>query len=774
MAVGIIGRASIFIALACLLAAALLWVLKPWYASDSKWPARLFVAGCLSFLAAFGSLMVLFIADQFQYLYIYNHSAIDHELKYKIAAVWSGQEGSFLLWATTSSILGVLAIRGTGKYQRWFGVTFAGILAVLAAIIAFESPFNLLDFGNIVGLDGKVFVPFDGRGLVPSLLNYWVVIHPPTIFFGFSCLTVLFAWSIAALAHRNLTSWIPGVRSWALACLGILGVGLCMGGFWAYETLGWGGFWMWDPVENTSLVPWIAVIVLIHGFFVQTSRGKWMFANVIFAALPFLLFCYGTFMTRSGFLGDTSVHSFAQMDSSALNLLIALLILSIVGFATILAINYKPIRAAGKPRREMDAEPLNRETLYGAGTWILLFFALIIALGMSWPLVLSLTGETPRIVDEGLYHDVLAWFFVPLMIAMAVAPYLTWRGLGVWPLLGKLLNALAVSIGVVGCILLWMKLGDFHSPAADSEIAFDMLGISAPLVSWILFLGWLCIFTAISAAWRIAELWKNARPSIGGMIAHIGVALLIFGLVFSRGFEQQETVILTAFEPEETFGYTLNLVGPTKQLDHRDNKIEISAERSNSQFTAWPGLYYKVHEGEHDGVPDAIVWPHIQRMPLYDLYFTIQPLTFVATDPISFELGQEKLFQSRFLFKYLGHDVVGEFPNTVFFARFEISDALAEFDGVIELIIVMEDGVSQQIRAKLSDNYWVYLDALNVETKDATIHLEFTEAAYPLLVFFKPMTMFVWLGVAVMLIGGFMAAFYRRNRQVDEETPVAK
>ena len=774
MAVGFIGRTSIFVALACLLAAALLWVLKPRIASDSKWPTLLFVAGCLSFLAALGSLVVLFVADQFQYIYIYNHSAIDHELKYKIAAVWSGQEGSFLLWAATSSILGILAIRGTGKYQRWFGVAFASILAVLAAIIAFESPFNLLDFENIAGTGGQMFVPIDGRGLVASLLNYWVVIHPPTIFFGFSCLTVLFAWSVAALAHRDLNSWIRAVRPWALATLAILGVGLCMGGFWAYETLGWGGFWMWDPVENTSLVPWIAVIVLVHGFFVQTSRGKWMFANVIFAALPFVLFCYGTFMTRSGFLGDTSVHSFAQMDSKALNLLIALLVLSIVGFATIYAINRRPIVAAIKPRREMETKPLNRETLYSAGTWILLFLGLIIGLGMSWPLVLSLTGRAPEIVDEGLYHDVLAWFFVPLMIAMAIAPYLTWRGLGIWPLLGKLLNALAVSIGVVGCILLWMKLGDFHSPAADSKIEFDLLGITAPLVSWILFLGWLCIFMAVSAAWRIAELWKNARPSIGGMIAHIGVALLIFGLIFSRGFEQKETVILTAFEPEETFGYTLNLVGPTKQLDHRDNKIEISAKRGDSQFTARPGLYYKVHEGEHDGVPDAIVWPHVQRMPLHDLYFTIQPLTFIATDPIPFQKGQQKLFQDRFMFKYLDHEVVGEFPNSVFSARFEILDVLGEFDGVIEPLIVMEDGVSQQIRAKLSDNYWVYLDSLHVETKDATIHLEFAEAAYPLLVFFKPMTMFVWLGVAVMLIGGFMTSFYRRNRETGEETPSAK
>ena len=217
----------------------------------ADWP---FVAGVAGFVGAAGCLLVLFLNKQYQFQYVFEHIANDHELQYLIAGVWSGQEGSFLLWGLLSAIVGFFAVRGAGKYKRWMTFVYALFLAAVAGILAFESPFVLLQSlgGQSLVVDGVLKVMPDGFGLAPSLLNYWMVIHPPTIFTGFSCLTVLFAYSMAALMHRDAVSWIPLVRPWAIFTLTILGVGLCMGGFWAYETLGWGGFWLWDPECSCS------------------------------------------------------------------------------------------------------------------------------------------------------------------------------------------------------------------------------------------------------------------------------------------------------------------------------------------------------------------------------------------------------------------------------------------------------------------------------------------------------------------------------------------
>ncbi len=285
--------------------------------------------GSISIFGAMACLMTLFIKNQFQYEYVFARADIHTDLKYKIAGVWSGQQGSFLLWACCSALFGLLALKGTGVYKRWYTLVFAVFLGSLCGILAYETPFHPI---HEVMRDGKIFVPPTGQGMTPSLQNYWVVIHPPTIFLGFGALAVLFAYSIAGMLSGNLKDWVAYVRPWSMLALTLLGIGLVMGGLWAYETLGWGGFWMWDPVENTSFVPWIFLAAFVHGMIVQTNKGRWHGANLWFAALPFLTFCYGTFLTRSGYLTKVSVHSFAEMDKSALKILIAFLVVAIGSF----------------------------------------------------------------------------------------------------------------------------------------------------------------------------------------------------------------------------------------------------------------------------------------------------------------------------------------------------------------------------------------------------------------------------------------------------------
>ncbi len=394
----------------------------------------------MTLAGAFVVLGTLFVKHQFQYEYVYSHSALDHELQYLIAGVWSGQEGSFLLWGLLSGLCGSIAVRSVIGERKWFIVVYSLFMIGISSILAFESPFNLNDYEGM-----PMFIPPDGVGMSAPLLNYWMVIHPPVIFIGFSSLTILFAWAVAALMHRDLKSWIDGVRPYSIFAMTFLGLGLAMGGFWAYETLGWGGFWAWDPVENTSFVPWCAVIAFVHGIFVQKSKNKWFLANSIFAALPLVLFMYGTFLTRSGYLGEASVHSFAEMDNNALKILIGLAALVILGYVVALGLNFKPAMAKIEASKEMETQVINRQTVYGIGIWLLLAFSCIAAFGMSFPLFQRILSQPPKAVLESTYHLLMGWFYPAIMIVMAAAPFITWRGLKLGQLFLKVINSIALT-----------------------------------------------------------------------------------------------------------------------------------------------------------------------------------------------------------------------------------------------------------------------------------------------------------------------------------------
>lgn len=762
LAVGLIGRGFVWLAILCCALAA-------WLAlRDQREPLwrRLFGIGSVGFLGAFGCLASLFLTHQFQYSYVVSHSALDHELQYLIAGVWSGQQGSFLLWGLLSAVVGFFAVRGTGPYRRWFTFAYALFLAGIAAILSIESPFELIGMVN-----GKQLVPLDGSGMAPSLLNYWVVIHPPTIFTGFAALTVMFAYAVAALMHRDVVDWIPRVRPWAILSASLLGLGLCMGGFWAYETLNWGGFWMWDPVENTSFVPWCLLLAFVHGMFVQQAKKKWHLWNVLFAAAPFLSFLYGTFMTRSGFLGDTSVHSFAEMDGRALWILIALGGSAVVGFLVAFFANSKAIRAALPNASGSSASLLSREYFYGAGAWMFYAFAFMTAFGMSVPLVQSIFKQEPKVVEEALYHQFLSWVFVPMMLAMAVAPFLNWNGLSFRELFSRITNCIAISIGIIGVLLLWMKSSGFHAPGPDETIHwFDIggLDVHAPKVTWVLFLTGLCLFVAVGSFWRMMESIKKSKQTVGAMLAHFGLGLTLLGLVFSRGFEVKRDVLLHPSEKPAAFGYELTNEGQTRKFGDRNNKMKVRAESLDDAFTATPGLYFI--EGR-DGEPQPMMWPSIISRGLMDYYFTLGPPLFEATDPTSFVLSNDPVTNpdtkahKDVVLMYTGYEVQGSILEdgiSMLTAKMTAATATETFQ--IEPAIIVRAGERPvPVEARIGDEYKVILHSMNANDHSIIVTLEYVQPAYPMQVFFKPLTLFIWLGVGIMTLGGLLSALVRRK-----------
>ena len=763
-AVGTAGQAFIVLAVA-------LWVASAvgMLTGREKLGARAFALGSLSLFGAFGCLLTLFLTHQYQFKYVFEHSADNHELQYLFSAVWSGQEGSFLLWGLTASVVGVIAARRAGEFRRWFTVVYAVFLASLAAINAYETPFAP------TMMDGRHVVPTEGVGLNAQLLNYWMVIHPPTIFVGFGTLTVLFAFVMAAVIRRDLESWIPVVRPWALFSLAVLGVGLCMGGFWAYETLGWGGFWAWDPVENTSFVPWCVVVALVHGIFIQQARKRWFMANAILAALPFLMFCWGTLLTRSGWLGEASVHSFARMNPVALWLLISLSAVGLIAFVAVLSTNWGAIKAKLPKAPETMALPLNREAFYSIGVWLLLFgFALVTAFGMSLPAISRGVGRQPQVVEEGLYHDILVWFFPPFMIAMAIAPFLTWKGLRFRDLFGRITNSLAISIGLVGVILLWMKSPGFHAPPPEETVTFFKAGkwtFFAPVVSWVLFLTWLCLFTAVASFWRMMEAVRRSSQTVGAMMAHFGLALALMGLVFSRGFEQKALVTLHESEDPAALGYMLEAQEQTSVFSDRNNKIPIVARSGDETLVAKPGLYY--FPGR-DGEPQPMSWPAIVNRGLYDLYFTIYEPFFDPTDLTRFELSADpvgnpdtKAFRDVVLM-YKGHETIGsvaEDGRSLIIAKFTAVTDEQTYEIEPALLITLENQ-PVPVEARIGDKYTLQLHTMNPRTFEVQVTLHYVQPAYPLEVFFKPLTLFVWLGVGIMTLGGFISAAIRRRERL--------
>jgi cytochrome c-type biogenesis protein CcmF len=758
------GKACIWFAIALFAIAAILWILRPKTAAVEV-PAKLsFNLGALCLFGAFGLLATLFAKDQFQYLYVFEHGDSTTDLKYKIAGVWTAQQGSFLLWACTSALFALLTIRGTGPYRRWFSVVFAVFLGTLASILAYETPFDL---NPIAQAHGKIFLLANGEGMTPSLQNYWVVIHPPTIFSGFGSLAVFFAYAVAAMLTPSATDWVQRLRPWVLLSTGILGLGICMGGLWAYETLGWGGFWGWDPVEIASFIPWLFTVVLAHGILVQVTRGKWLIANLFLAGLPFISFVYGTFLTRSGLLDKVSNHSFAEMDKHALIVLRWFMIIVSIAFVALWALK-APRLAAAAPKPEADEPGVTREGFYRFGMLLVAMIAVVITAGMSWPVITALRGGTGKAVEEGLYHLSLVWFFVPTMLLMAVAPFVTWRAMGSKELWNRLSNVLCIAIGLTGFIQLAFMSPSIGVHALAGSTVAAPFGFRIALPFWMLVLTFVCVFVIVANVWRIIELSRRSPLGIGGFIAHLGIATLLGGLIVSRGYEQKERIFVREGSPATALGYVVTYKGMT-HLDpyDRNGRVFFNVQAPDGeQFEASPGLY---SYGPKEEEPKTMVWPSIQHYPSHDIYLAMAPPIVTAWDkPVTILPGQ-RLDESGTIVEYLKPTRHGQ-PGTVgvsFGAQVRLTTR--EDDGSIHQytadpsVQFTDSGLVPSMPQIGPDYRIAMMGGMNAADRSVQLMLFFSPPVFAIDFFYKPLTCLVWGGMVVMTIGGLMSAYARRR-----------
>ncbi|HEX5315850.1 MAG TPA: cytochrome c biogenesis protein CcsA, partial [Candidatus Kapabacteria bacterium] len=277
-----------------------------------------------------------------------------------------------------------------------------------------KSPFETIYAAN-PGQALKGFIPADGKGLNPQLENLWIVIHPPMLFLGFSLLAVPFAFALAGLFKRDYQGWVVTSMPWTLGAAMVLGFGVMLGGFWAYETLGWGGFWAWDPVENASLLPWLITVAAAHSMLTQKRTGGLIRTNVALTLLAYALVLYGSFLTRSGVLGDASVHSFADPGYVAFTLLVIALAVFIIVPYSIFFWRWREMSSFAQ-----DYKILSRETGLAIASAILGASALVVFIGTSAPLL-------KKKVETGFYNNLHIPLITVLLIINGLSLLLKWR-----------------------------------------------------------------------------------------------------------------------------------------------------------------------------------------------------------------------------------------------------------------------------------------------------------------------------------------------------------
>lgn len=480
----------------------------------------------LATIGIIASLFYILTNKMYEYQYAWANVSDDLPFRYIFSAFWKEQQGSFLLWSFWHIILGVILIVKSGKWETSVMTSVALAETVIASMILGlyfgdyrfgASPFDLLrdTMDAPIFAQGDYLTKIKGNGLNPLLQNYWMTIHPPTLFLGFALTIVPFAYAMAGLWLREHKEWLKPALNWSLVTGAILGTGILMGGAWAYEALSFGGYWAWDPVENASLVPWITLIAGIHTNLVARSTGYSIKSTYGFYLITFILILYSTYLTRSGILGDTSAHAFTEMG---LSFQLLLFIGAFVALAAVLFFS----RVKGIPSIKEEEKFASREFWMFMGALVLLFSAVLITGATSLPVwnkivqIFQPNYDGAALKDPVEHHN----------------RYQLW---------------IAVFIGALSGVAQWLRYSERNWKSWMPKFALHT-GISAALAviltwlnaQWINVFDWrmaallfTAMFTAVSNLDYIVLFAKGNLKVASSAFSHLGFGLLILGVMAS-------------------------------------------------------------------------------------------------------------------------------------------------------------------------------------------------------------------------------------------------
>jgi cytochrome c-type biogenesis protein CcmF len=686
-------------------------------------------------------LALLLMMRDFRIEYVYQYSGMDLPGYYQFAAFWAGQKGSFLIWLFWGTMLGLLVRRTAGPREPAVMAVYTLTLMGLLFILVRENPFVML---------GKT--PMDGVGLNPLLQDNWMVIHPPIMFIGYASSAIPFAFAMAALWRRDYDGWAARAFPWALGGFLVLGTAILMGGYWAYKTLGWGGYWGWDPVENASFIPWIFGTVLIHGLHMERSQGRYRRANYLFTFLMYISVLYGTFLTRSGVLADFSVHSFVDLGISGY------LTLLLGGFF-LLGLYLIVSRWREIPTRPNEDPFLSRGTFMVLATITLMIAALVITAGTSAPLLTRFMKD-PSQVGPSFYNKVNLPIAMLVAFLLALVPYLTWKGTSAREIGRKILWPLAFSAATVAAAGYWGVHDVFH-------LVFIFLAALALASN----------FQKTLAKMRGAGGLKDA----GGYLAHVGVGVMLLGIIASSGYDVSTKVTLIQNQPREVDGMTLTFKRFIPRQGREKERMEIEVARAGQKpFMVHPKLFM------NDRTRQVMANPDIKTSPFQDLYVS----------PIDFDPGQPRLQLAKgeagrvgdMEVRFTGFDLNAGGTNAMASMAagqpVTIGAALAvtQKNGQTTVLkpLYKLNPASGQVEtplAPLPGGGAVFVSGINATS--GAVQLELTGIANPsklsVDVTRKPLIQMVWGGLYVILFGGILATAQRfRQVRISERVAAKK
>jgi cytochrome c-type biogenesis protein CcmF len=498
-----------------------------------------------------------FLSNDYSIKYVQHYSDAQAPLAYKISAYWGGLDGSMLFWVSLLAVFAAIAVYTNRHRQREILPYAIAVMAAVADFFLYLIIFEKNPFDTFL-----VEIPTSGQGLNPLLQNPYMVTHPPALYAGFVGLTVPYAFAMAALVSGHLDdAWLAAIRRWALASWFMLTLGLVLGMIWAYEVLGWGGFWAWDPVENAGLLPWLTATAMLHSMKVQERRGllrRWTFVLVI---LTFFLTIFGTFMTRSGIV--QSVHAFGKDTRLAWIFTIFMGLVLLVSFGFLFA-RLSALRAS----RALESW-LSREAATVVTNWLFVLAALVVMFATMFPTLSEAVSRERISVGAPFFNRWMVPIGVALLLLTGLCSILAWRRTAlpelrrrlIAPVVAAIVTAGACAVGGLGAskgALLCLALSGFIAAAVVQEIGRGVAGrrrsaSQGPVAA----LG--------------ALLFRVRRP-YAGYLVHLGIALMFLGFA-GQAFQREESVVLSVGQTRSFGKYGIRFDGFAQTEDRQKQMV---------------------------------------------------------------------------------------------------------------------------------------------------------------------------------------------------------
>lgn len=769
-------------------------------------------------LTALLCLLFILFQHQYQYQYAWQHSSNDLPVYFLISCLWEGQEGSFLLWIFWNVIIGIILVKKANEWEAPVMMIFLGFQCLLTLMVlgVFIDPLDtkigsspFIPVKNTFGT-----IPTDGNGLNPLLQNIWMVIHPPTIFLGYALTAVPFSYCVAGLVKGLWTTWLKPAFVWLLASTTLLGMGIVMGAYWAYETLNFGGYWNWDPVENAVYVPWLILIAATHSYSLFRKKKKGLKVSFILTACGFISILYSTFLTRSGVLGNSSVHSFTDLGLSGQ--LVFILIFTGLGTFLLMSANWRKL------------PPENNEPGYHTPEfWIFVAIAVLclaafqVILPTSIPVFNEIaevfgvqSNMAPPADQVSFYTKFQLWFAVAFGLLSGIAQILHWKRSN--EKFEDILTIPLVSTLILGSVIILLSgIGDWKYITLLTTSLFGML---------------VCI--------RILfRLYKQlSYVNVGGLIAHTGMSVLLIGILYSAGrssmlsrnlivksdesgipdHQLMDHVLLTRQDTKNINGIQLKYEGKRlkipKQSVYGDADYLLPTNVAKLRVTEKPifkhgqlvvragdtvevepeNVYYEVslfdENGRHSLFPRMqqnpsmgyIASPAIRTSFSDDIYSHItnfpDPEKLKWSEPTSFNVRPGDTLQIHSLLIILNHVetrtspgislVNGDLPIQ---ATFDITDLKHNVHYEASSLFLVRNGnirlYTDEIEA-LGVKLW--LKAIDIENGEFTVAASFSQRDWIAMQIIRmPHINLVWIG-SILIILGFLFSISHRLRKTEK------